>query len=422
MANKAFIPAFKAKVGDWNYYICVMKYAQAAREISFAHELGGNTDLNDLIQRGISARTEDIVQYLLNSSHRFLGSLIVAAWGGDPHYLELSMEDSEGYLKGLDNGFGVLTLDGSQQYFALDGQHRLKAIKDAIKKNPALGNEDICVLMVAHHDTVQGRERTQRLFTNINRNAKTTTAAENIALDVDDAFAITTRELLMRDKFLSAPGRVRIFTRPPSGDGTFTLAAGSVPVGDKAAWSTISVLYDVLKSLAHDLPAEINDPSSRPSDDVLERTYDALAGRVDELLQACGKLRSKLEAAVDAKDVRAPKNDQGAGHPFMRPVVQKATVRAVETLIEQGALDWKTALKRLEELDWQLKAAPWRSVYNAENGRMITAKENVQLLEELLCVHLAPASKAEIARVRKAYKDVRHETYPVDAASLEKHL
>ena len=32
-----------------------------------------------LIQRGISARTKDITQYLLKSPHRFLGGLVVAA-------------------------------------------------------------------------------------------------------------------------------------------------------------------------------------------------------------------------------------------------------------------------------------------------------------------------------------------------------
>lgn len=46
MGNKTLIPAFKAKVGDWNYYICHMSYGQVAREVNFAHELAGNTELN----------------------------------------------------------------------------------------------------------------------------------------------------------------------------------------------------------------------------------------------------------------------------------------------------------------------------------------------------------------------------------------
>src|SRR3954463_8275592 len=142
MANKTFIPAFKATVGDWNYYICQMKYAEVARQVQFAFELGGNQDLNTMIQRGLSARTDGITRYLVESEHRFLGALIVATWGGHPEYPGLTMEDPEGMLEGLDREFGVLTLDGTHQFFALDGQHRLKAIKEAIKTNPALGSDD----------------------------------------------------------------------------------------------------------------------------------------------------------------------------------------------------------------------------------------------------------------------------------------
>ena len=103
----------------------MMKYASVAREVSFAHELGGNSDLSTLIQRGITNRTRGIVDYLLKSSHRFLGAMIVAAWGGNPQYNPVKMEENEELLQGLDNQFGVLTFDGTQQYFALDGQHRL---------------------------------------------------------------------------------------------------------------------------------------------------------------------------------------------------------------------------------------------------------------------------------------------------------
>ena len=115
MTNKTFIPAFKANVGDWEYYIGIMKYAEVARQVDFAHQLGGNTDLSTMIQRGISARTQDIREYLLRSNHRFLGALIVAVWGGEPVYRPVQMEDPDGMLSGIDREFGVLTFDGTQQ-------------------------------------------------------------------------------------------------------------------------------------------------------------------------------------------------------------------------------------------------------------------------------------------------------------------
>lgn len=167
MSNKTFIPAFQCSVGDWKYYICMMKYGEVARQVNFAYELGSNSELGQLIQRGISARTKGITEYLLKSRHRFLGGLVVAAWGGEPTYTPLSMDDPEGMLKGLDREFGVLTFDGTQAYFVLDGQHRLRAIKDALRQNPELGKEDICVLIVTHYDNNEGRMRTRRLFSNM---------------------------------------------------------------------------------------------------------------------------------------------------------------------------------------------------------------------------------------------------------------
>lgn len=421
MATKTFIPAFKAKVGDWNYYICIMKYAQVAREVSFAHELGGNKDLNTLIQRGISARTDGIRDYLLKSEHRFLGSLIVATWGGDPKYIELKMDDSEGVLQGVDNNFGVLTLDGSHQFFALDGQHRLRAIKDAIKKDPSLGAEDICVLLVSHYDTPEGRERTQRLFTNINRNAKNTTAAENIALDVDDAFAITTRRLLDEHEFFGKPGRVRVFVRPPS-EGDFTLAASSVPVSDKTALTTITVLYDLLKIIAWDLPSELDDLQSRPSDEILDICYAELSSRLVNILTATGDVITALEATADAKNLRAPKGKEGNGHPMMRPIIQKAVARAIHTIMDQELLSFDDALSRISALPWKISNAPWVAVFNTDNGKMITAKENADLLEDLLLAHIAPTSKSEITRARKNFKEIRQNNYPVSQEQLEKGI
>ena len=64
----------------------------------------------------------------------------------------------------------------------LMGNIDYRAIKDALKKNPELGADEICVLLVSHYDTEEGRKNTRRLFTNINKNAKSTTKGERISL------------------------------------------------------------------------------------------------------------------------------------------------------------------------------------------------------------------------------------------------
>ncbi|MFA0555706.1 DNA sulfur modification protein DndB [Vibrio sp. 10N.222.55.A1] len=422
MSNKTLIPALKAKVGDWVYYICVMKYAQVAKEVNFAYELGGNDDLNSLIQRGISERTKEITDYLLRSEHRFLGSLIVAAYGGDPHYMPVRMEDSEEYLRGLDNSFGVLTFDGGQQYFALDGQHRLKAIKDAIKKNPELGSEEISVILVSHYDTEEGKEKTRRLFTNINKNAKSTTKSENLALDEDDGFAILTRRLISENDFFNKEGRVSVFTKQGE-NGELSLAT-SVRDTDKKAVTSIKQLYEIVKELSFDTTLDGISLAKRPTDDDLEEAYVVISKRVTEFFESCGDLVSKVEKNDDLRGLRKNKLSPGVEEAFLKGVIQRCVSSSVRSLIDQELLSWNEALAKLQSLSWKLGDAPWSSVCNITDGKlkMQTSRDFTSLLNELLLVHLAPNSKQQIKRARKLYSDVKIQQYPFSQEDLEKGL
>lgn len=419
MSNRTLIPALRASVGDWVYYICVMKYAQVAREVSFAHELEGHAELSKLIQRGLTKRTEQIVKYLRHNDHRFLGALIVAAWGGDPQYKPVVMQDNDGLLADLDEGFGVLIFDGSQQYFALDGQHRLRAIKDVLKTQPELGSEEICVLLVSHMNTTEGRQRTRRLFTNINRNAKSTSTAENIALDEDDAFAILARRFVTDHDFLSQEGRVEVLKN--SGDnGELTLAGASIAKSNARAFTTLQTLYEILKNLTWGLHPSIRQLQQRPSDSDLDDAYSELAIRLDLLMKACGDVRSRLEQAVHARDVRAPKGDEGAGHAFLRPVVQREVSKICSLLAGEGSLAFEDVLARLSKLDWHLASAPWTSIVtmSGSNAKMVVNNQTRDLLQQLLRVHLYPESRANIQRARRAFNELRGMQYPVSEQTL----
>jgi DNA sulfur modification protein DndB len=417
MATKTLIPALKAKVGDWYYYICTMKYGAVAREVSFAFELNnGNKELGTLIQRGLGERTAEIVKYLTSNESRFLGSMIVAAWGGDPLYHPVQMQDPDGLLQNLDSDFGVLEFNGSQQYFAIDGQHRLKAIKDSLKINPDLGKEDICVLIVSHFDNEEGRKRTRRLFTNINKHAKKTTKAEDIALDEDDPIAITTRRLLLEHPFLKQDGRVRVITGN-NGDGGLKLATGNVSKTDASAIFTMGGLYEIVKSLVagFEMPAAGKDPTIRPSDQVLEATYDKVVLVLNELFEACGDIVQKMENTPTARDLRAPKDAEGKGHPFMRAMIQRVVANVVSHCIKGKLMDWNDMQAALKKLTWELEACPWNTVISADatKVKMLTNRDYVTLLQKLLLIHLCPTSKSEITKAKADYKKLKGVPYPI---------
>jgi len=422
MSNKVLIPAFLAHVGDWEYYICIMKYAQVARTINFAHELRGNQDINTVIQRGLSDRTEQIKKYLLTSEHRFLGALIVAAYGGHPNYIPVSMEDPDGMLAGLDSQFGVLTFDGSEQYFALDGQHRLKAIKDAVKESPELGADEIAVIVVSHQNSEEGQKRTRRLFTNINRHAKTTTASENILLEEDDGAAILSRRLISEHPLLSIEGFVKIFTQLNSDDGKMKLAGTNIPITEPKAFTTIGVLYDLVKYLSFELPVSIRAQSARPTDEELESSYSIISERFTKLLNVYPSIARDLRAGPVARELRSPKEAPGLGIPFMRPVIQKSLAKVINQICDQKVLSYDTLLQSLAELKSNIQDPPWNAVFNQTTGKMISNTDNTNLLNKLLYIHLAPPSKEEIKRVRKLYREIKGENYPISEEDLFKKV
>lgn len=106
----------------------------------------------------------------------------------------------------------------------------------------------------------------------------------------------------------------------------------------------------------------------------------------------------------------------------MRPVVQKALARVANDVVNQGALTWEQFCKRLEDFAWELGEPPWIAVFSPDAGKMLTGKDNTQLLEQLLRVHLAPPSLQEIKRARKQFKDIRGYAYPVSQDDLQHNL
>ena len=128
-------PALKGRMGDWDYYTVKMKMKDLEKEVNFASEVHEDATLDDAIQRTLSeSRAKgSIVDVRTKRNDRFFASIVVAALGGNPTFYPVSISHEPEFKiftdQGMDESFGVLTFDGSQAYYALDGQHRLKAIK-----------------------------------------------------------------------------------------------------------------------------------------------------------------------------------------------------------------------------------------------------------------------------------------------------
>ena len=275
--------------------------------------------------------------------------------------------------------------------------------------------------MVSHFDTEEGRQRTRRLFTNINRNAKVTSGAENIVLDEDDGIAILTRRLIQEHEFLKQEGRVRVILGQDN-EGKLKIAGKSIPKADKSAITSILTLYNILRSLAFDQPREIRDEKARPSNDLLDASYEVLSARMDDLLANCGTIKDLPPVPRHDRDVRAPKDNEGAGHPFMRPIVQEALTKAVAQCIQQELVDWSGAMTQLSKLDWKLASAPWTAIWSSEGSKILSGTDFSKVLIDLLICNIAPPSKQFVKEARRNYKNLRERDYPQSAEALYENI
>jgi len=362
-----FTPALKGKMGDWNYYVTMMKFGEVANRIKFAHELHPHAELDEQIQRELSDRVEIMVNYLVAQNQHFYGALIVAVYGGEPRFDPVNMAEHP-LLDTIDTPFGLLRFDGTQRYFALDGQHRLASIKAAIDKKPEIASEEISVILVPHFDTKEGLQRTRRLFTTVNRYAKPIAKHTGIIMDEDDPIAISTRYL------------VRDF---PLFSGALTKIKGSsVGQGEKKVLTTLSTLYlcseDILAAEGFKISKESK--QYRPDDEELDRMNSVISTFWTKVCAEFGEIAKVAKGENLPGDFRGGDNP-GTGSLLFKPVGQLVLSSAYLAGRKAG-MSQDVLLSRLSRINWKLEHAPWKGVV-WRGEKMVTTGEAITLASKL---------------------------------------
>ncbi|MCY4552831.1 MAG: DGQHR domain-containing protein, partial [Candidatus Poribacteria bacterium] len=241
--KKLYLPSLRGIMGDWVYYPTLMKLKDIAERVKIAEEIYQSQTLSEMVQQEIKRkRGKEIKDYLLKYEQRFFNSLIVAVYEGDPSWHEITRLESNNQLDCEDipedvvAGIGILSLNGEEELFTLDGQHRLIGIKEAVAEAPHLGEDELSIIFIAHRTDLDGMERTQRLFTTLNKNAVRVSKGETIALDEDDTMAITVRRLVSENSMFME-------------DRILNNVTDNIPKSNQTCLTTIGNLYDLLSIL-----------------------------------------------------------------------------------------------------------------------------------------------------------------------------
>ncbi len=400
------LPGLRAHMGDWIYYICLMKMRDIANRISFAKEIHISESLNDLLQRSVTDRSKDIAAYLLSQQQRFFNALVVGVYGGQPNWYELSIRTEVSHLGPLpeytEGVLGILRLDGFEQTWAIDGQHRVAGIRQAVQENPEIGEEEVCVIFVAgvtsHHveKDPDGYERTRRLFTTLNRYAKPVSKTDIIALDEDDVVAIVTRRLV--EEYALFQDRISI------------RQTRSIPPTDTQSLTSIVVLYDVMDIQLRDRGAKAwrRFKTVRPSDDEIQYYFDKSVEFWQLLTENFPPLQ-ELGDSEPADEVAGTYRHSQGGHLLFRPIGLLIVARVLRCLVDSG-MDLAEAVHLVSQVPLGISDAPWAELlWDTANRRMITAPENQKVAKWLLFYSIGgdlTAMRTDLGRLTQEYAGI----------------
>lgn len=397
-------PAIRSRMGDWWYYSTTMTFAEVARWVQRVEDIHEPRELKTWIQRELrDERTQQIARYLTSQKQRFFNAIVVGIYGGEPEWLPIEVGESltvkevkleERHL----HAFGFIHLKGSEQIFAIDGQHRVEGIKQALKDDQKLGTDEQTVIFVAHKTTESGRARTRRLFSTLNKYAKPVSQSELIALSEDDAFAIATRRLI--DDY---PGLGIEFVP--------LLASANIPAHEKTCLTTVVGLYELTKLLA---PTEFRRERNKyevgpPQEDTINEIFqesvafwDALKKHVPEIRKVCASMPSEHLAGTY-------RHDDG-GHVLFRPVGLRAFARAARIMMDRGA-SAEITVKRLVNAPLELPAPVWRDVlWRPETKTMMN--KYVRLAQNIFLLLAGNDADSPRYDVKKEFERITGRPFP----------
>ncbi len=362
------IPALKGKIGSTVFYSANLTMGQIAElVVPVDKELYTAQSLRDQLQRSLNDNYLRIKEYIISHSDRFFNALVLAVYDGDPMWTEIRYElDDEHY-----SNVGILSFNGKERIFPVDGQHRVEGIKAALKENPDLEGEELCVMLIGHSDTPEGKKKSRRIFSTLNRYAKPVKLGDIIALDEDDIVAIATRYQLESNP-LFMEDRVRA---------TNSIA---VSVSDKRSFTSLIALYkcnlELFKCFYKQRNGVTLKPNkfkdylkNRPGDEVINAFNDYLTSFWTHFTRVFPEIGTYIaDNSVNAAE--SFRSNEDGGNILFRPVSLTPLIASIVTVALYNNIEQIDAvLESYSNIERTVSASPWeRIIWDPIKHQMIT--------------------------------------------------
>ena len=179
-------PAVKGCQAGKDYYICMVPLGLMSKIFA--------TDSSDVpaeyrAQRKLNeARIPEICGYILSNRDSYVFSALAASVDGDMKFVPADSNENA----------GILEIDMTASFLINDGQHRKAAIEAAIAEDESLKEETISIVLYKD----QGLQRSQQMFTDLNKHAVTTSKSLNTLYESKDPVALITKNVVNSISFL----------------------------------------------------------------------------------------------------------------------------------------------------------------------------------------------------------------------------
>ena len=355
------IPAIRGTLGKLTYYTATFTFKQIAERVKPAdEELHTSKSLREQLQRALTDNHKSITEYILTQKEHFFNALVLAVYDGDPTWNELEFE----YNNIRYYSMGFLHLNGDERIFPVDGQHRVEGIKSALKANPKLEDETITVIFIGHHNTREGKEKTRRIFSTLNRYAKPVSLGDIIALDEDDIVAISTRELLENCP-LFMNENVKIDKK----------SSKALADNDDKSFTSLITLYETNKIIYTYYKANYDNQRKiynakkiaeflkfRPNQQEIDNFYGYLLSFWNMFIETFPGVKHYVDNCNNEKAASDYRNKEIGGLLYFRPVALPKLIKAIFETKTRLRIELNETIKKFSEIEFCISKEPWTNL------------------------------------------------------------
>lgn len=323
-------PVVKGIQARKEYYIAMISLKMLPQ---IFHETDDLVDPEHRAQRKLNeTRIPTISRYILDNRDSYVFSALAASIDGEYEFKPDKDNPST----------GILVISNGTRFLINDGQHRKAAILAALNDDPTLGEETISIVLYAD----QGLQRSQQIFTDLNKNAVKTSNSIFELYDSRDELAVITRNVIWKIDFLNR----------------YTNKEKDILGKYSSSLFTLNTFYTANGCI-------LGKSNIEGSEEFLLRFWTL----VSQYMTPWQQLQSGEITKVDLRE----------NYISTQNIVIQAFGRVGNYLYTQQD-EMETALNKVENIDWHRKAKHWYMRAVGKRGRIITNKKAAMLIANVI--------------------------------------